>query len=86
MEYEIFYKEAKQKINALNTVLLRKYEKKQNLDSKITRIIVQKLDLLESRLSDKDDTLTNDIESIKRTLNGMQDQQSIFSEFIHEEN
>ena len=76
--------DTKKKINALNTILLRKYEKKQRIDSQIMNLIVKKLDSLESKLSDKDNTLESEIHSLKKTLSYLQDQKTLFYEFDEE--
>ena len=76
--------DTKKKINALNTILLSKYEKKQRIDSQIMKLIVKKLDSLESKFSDKDSIFELEIQSLKKTLSYLQDQKTLFYEFDEE--
>tara|TARA_Y100000389_G_C17359260_1_gene462809 strand:- start:391 stop:738 length:348 start_codon:yes stop_codon:yes gene_type:complete len=81
---ERIMQETRKKINALNTVLLRKYEEKQNVDSKIIRIVIDKLNSLTTKVDSKDFQLQTDIENLKKTLTYLQDQKTLFYNFEEE--
>jgi ABC-type transporter Mla subunit MlaD len=76
--------DTRKKINALNTVLLRKYEEKQNIDSKIIRIVIDKLNALTNNVNHKDTSLQTDIDNLKRTLTYLQEQKTLFYKFDEE--
>ena len=76
--------DTRKKINALNTVLLRKYEEKQNVDSKIIRIVIDKLNSLTTKVDSKDTILQQDIDNLKRTLTYLQEQKTLFYRFDEE--
>lgn len=76
--------DTKKKINALNTILLRKYEQKQNIDSKIMKIVVNRLNALSANLNSKDNDLQIEIDGLKRTLTYLQDQKTLFYDFNEE--
>jgi hypothetical protein len=76
--------DTKMKINALNTVLLKKYEQKQNIDSKIMKIIINKLNSLSSKMNTKDVALELEVESLRKTLIYLQDQKTLFYQFDEE--
>lgn len=77
-------RETRKKINVLNTVLLRKYEEKQNIDSKIIRIVIDKLNSLTTKVDSKDFQLQTDIDNLKRTLTYLQEQRTLFYNFEEE--
>ena len=81
---EILIQDTKKKINALNTILLRKYEQKQNIDSKIMKIVVNRLNELSTNLKSKDDDLQIEINGLKKTLTYLQDQKTLFYDFGEE--
>lgn len=76
--------DTKNKINALNTVLLQKYERKQNIDSKIMKIIINKLNSLSSKMNNKDESLEMEMDSLKKTLTYLQEQKTLFYNFDEE--
>lgn len=80
-----FYNDAKKKLHALNSVMLQKFEKKQNIDSKIMELIIKKLDQFEKNFSSKDETLEAEINALKRTLKYLQDQKTLFYNFSEED-
>ena len=80
-----FYNDAKKKLHALNNVMLQKFEKKQNIDSKIMELIIKKVDQFEKHFSSKDESLEAEVNSLKRTLKYLQDQKTLFHNFSEEE-
>lgn len=76
--------DTKKKINALNTILLQKYEQKQNIDAKILKIIVDRLNEVSNALNAKDNDLQIEVDSLKTTLNYLQEQNTLFHEFTEE--
>ncbi|QOI90167.1 hypothetical protein QKU58_gp164 [Pyramimonas orientalis virus] len=76
--------DTKKKINALNTVLLQKYEQKQNIDSKIMKILINKMNALSSNMTVKDESLINEIDSVKSTLRYLREQNTLFNRFDEE--
>lgn len=81
---DMILKDTRKKINALNTVLLRKYEEKQNIDSKIIRIVIDKLNSLTNKVDNTDTSLQQDIDNLKRTLTYLQEQKTLFYRFEEE--
>jgi hypothetical protein len=76
--------DTKKKINALNTILLQKYEEKQNIDSKILKIVINKLNSLSSKVESTDQDLQIEINNLKKTLTYLQEQQTLFYNFDEE--
>lgn len=76
--------DTKKKINALNTILLQKYEQKQNIDAKIMSILINKLNNISNRMTSKDNALQTEIDNLKSTLNYLQDQSTLFHDFGEE--
>lgn len=76
--------DTKKKINALNTILLQKYEEKQNIDSKIIKIMINKLNSLSTKVESKDNSLQIEINNLKKTLTYLQEQQTLFYNFDEE--
>lgn len=76
--------DTKKKINALNTVLLQKYEQKQNIDSRIMTMIINKLNAISDNMSNKDNALQIEVDNLKSTLNYLQDQSTLFHNFEEE--
>ena len=76
--------DTRKKINALNTVLLKKDEEKQNIDSKIMRSVIDKLNSLTTKVDSKDTVLQQDIDNLKRTLTYLQEQKTLFYRFDEE--
>lgn len=76
--------DTKKKINALNTILLQKYEQKQNIDAKIMSILINKLNNISNRMTSKDNALQIEIDNLKSTLNYLQDQSTLFHDFGEE--
>lgn len=84
-DQEFVINDAKNKINALNGMLLSRYEKKQTIDSKILHLIVQKLNDFEKKFTNKDLSLSNDIRSLKSNIRYIMDEKNVFTDFIDEE-
>ena len=76
--------ETKKKINALNTILLQKYDQKQNIDSKIMSMLIRKVNIISDSMDSKDNALQIEIDNLKSTLNYLQDQNTIFNNFEEE--
>jgi hypothetical protein len=84
-DQEVVIKDAKKKINTLNGYLINRYEQKQKIDSKILHLIIQKLNNFEQKFSNKDLTLSNEINSLKSNIKHIMDEKNVFTEFIEEE-
>jgi hypothetical protein len=80
-ENEQAIQDTKKKINAINTILLQKYDKKQNLDSKIMKLVVDKVDILEKKIQQRKINVDIELESLKKTLTYLRDQQKVFYDF-----
>ena len=80
-ENEQAIQDTKKKINAINTVLLQKYDKKQNLDSKIMKLMMDKVDILEKKVQQRKINVDIELESLKKTLTYLRDQQKVFYDF-----
>lgn len=80
-ENEQAIQDTKKKINAINTVLLQKYDKKQNLDSKIMKLMMDKVDILEKKIQQRKINVDIELESLKKTLSYLRDQQKVFYDF-----
>jgi signal transduction histidine kinase len=76
--------DTKQQINALNTVLLQKYEKKQNIDSKIMKLIVEKVNKLTANVNSTDNSLISEVADLKSNIRYLTDQKVMFYEFDEE--
>jgi hypothetical protein len=83
-ENDLAIADTKKKINAINSILLQKYETKQNLDSKIMKLIMSKVDLIDKKMQERRVNVDIELGSLKKTLTYLRDQQKIFYDFEEE--
>lgn len=76
--------DTQKKINAINSILLKRYEKKQNLDSKIMKMVIDKIEAIETKISNRKLNVDIELGSLKKTLQYLKDQQKIFYDFQEE--
>ena len=73
--------DARREINALNTIVLMRFKHRQSVDNKILQKLLDRMEKLETKMTDADIELSYDIDALKSTLHALMSDEKILYDY-----